>query len=167
MLRILQVLQLFFVSIVHCERRFIVAPGHSTCSDSTWSLVADSVAGEEVASCSGLSELLTAVSSNIVPGDNVIISVEGDNDYNLNNPSYFVVPNVSIAIKGVPRNNSKPRIACNSRALKATNTLYTLRFNRSNSVIIDQLEFVGCPRSLSFVDMLNLTITNSLFRFVM
>ena len=168
MLRILILLQILrALFIVHCERRFVVAPGHSPCDGSTWN-----VAGSQPveARCSGLSELLQAIRSNIAPGDNVIISIEGGNEYYLDTSTYFVnIPNASFTIKGVRSLSSgemPPRIVCNLTDTLATTTLYTLRFDRVNSVVLDQLEIVGCSRSLSFVDMLNLTITNSLFRSV-
>lgn len=157
MLRILNLLQFFLV--VHCERRFLVAPGHAPCNNLTWNM-----AFGTNARCSGLSELVGVASTNMVPGDNVVISVEGDNEYYLNASSYFVVPNVSIAIKGVNL-LYKPRIICSLTQALADN-LYALRFERSNSVILDGLEFVDCPRSLSFADLLNLTIINSDFRLV-
>lgn len=168
MLRSLIVLTVFFTpAVVHCERQFTVLPGDTLCTNSTWNSASSLPVGRK-AHCSGLSELLQIVSSNIAPGDSVAIDVEGGNEYSLDTSTYFLVPNVSIAIKGVNWSNSnRPRIICslNLTSTLAT-TLYALRFGRSNSVVIDRLEFVGCPRSLSFVDMLKLTITNSLFRFV-
>ena len=165
MLRFLIVLQIVCASvIVHCERRFIVAPGHSLCDSSTWN-VAGSQSVE--ASCSGLSELLQAIRSNIAPGDNVTISIEGGNEYYLDTSIYFVVQNASFTIRGVKSSSvDSPRIICNLTDTLPATTLYTLRFDRVNSVVLDQLEVVGCSRSLSFSDMLNLTITNSLFRLV-
>ena len=129
MLKISIVLQIFVALVVHCERQFNVSPGHTTCDNSTWN-VADSLPAKERANCSGLSELLETVSSNIAPGDRVTITVKGDSDYYLYTSFYFVVPNISIAIKGVrsslPTNTgSKPRIVCNlTDTLTATNALY-------------------------------------------
>jgi len=159
--------------VVHCERQFNLSPGYDACNNSTWD-VAGSLPPEERVNCNGLSELLETASSNIVPGDRVIINVEGDNEYYLYAPFYFVVPNVSISIKGVHSSQStntgsnRPRIVCElTETLTTTNALYALRFSHSDSIVLDQLEFVGCSRPLSFVDMLNLKITNSSFRFVL
>ena len=162
----LRILLVFFAStVVHCERRFNVVPGGTLCNNSTWRSSGSLPVGS-TASCSGFSELLRVISSNIAAGDSVMIDVEGGNDYYLDESIYFVFPNISIAIKGVNLSISdKPRIICaQNRTL--TNTLYALRFNRSNSVVLDGLEFVGCPRPISIIDTLNLTITNSLFRCV-
>ena len=170
MQRILIVLQVFCASfIVHCERRFLVAPAHSPCDNSTWNTAGSLLVG---ASCSGLSELLQVIRSNIAPGDSVIISIEGGHDYYLDTSTYFIVPNVSLrdsislTIEGVKSSSSdKPRIICNFTNI-LTDALYTLRFDRVNSVVLDRLEIVGCSRSISFSDVLNLTITNSVFRLV-
>ena len=164
MLRFLIVLQLLCAPvIVHCERRFIVTPGDSPCDISTWN-----VAGSQPVEvrCSGLNELLQTIRSNVAPGDNVTISIEGGNEYYLDTSIYFVVPNASFTIRGVESSSAgdRPRIVCNRTDTLAATTLYTLRFNRVNSVVLDQLEVVGCSRSFSFANMLNLTITNSLFR---
>lgn len=161
MLKLLIVLSILFV--VHCERRFVVIPGGELCDNSTWNSAGSLRMG---ASCSGLSELLQVVSSNVAPKDSVIIDIEGGNEYYLDASSYFVVPNISISINGISQsNNSRPRIICSlNRTLE--DSLYALRFNHSSSVTLDRLEFIGCPRSLSFIDMLNVTITNSIFRLV-
>lgn len=166
MMRFLIVLQILCASvIVHCERRFIVAPGHSPCDSSTWNVTGSR---SVEARCSGLSELLQAISSNIAPGDNVLISIEGGNEYYLDTSIYFVVPNVSFTIKGVKSSSAadRPRIICNLTDTLAATTLFTLRFDHVDSVVLDRLEVVGCSRSFSFADMFNLTITNSLFRLV-
>ena len=161
MLKLLIVLNILFV--VHCERRFIVVPGDELCDNSTWNSAGSLQMG---AICSGLSELLRVVSSNVAPEDSVIIDIEGGNEYYLDTSSYFVVPNISISINGISRSdNSRPRIMCSlNRTLETS--LYALRFNLSSSVSLDRLEFIGCPRSLSFIDLLNVTITNSIFRLV-
>lgn len=162
MLKPLVVLSILFA--VHCERRFVLVPGVELCDNSTWNSVDSQQTG---ASCSGLTELLQVVSSNVAPDDRVIIDIEGGNEYYLDASSYFIMQNTSIAINGISLSNrNRPRIICSlNRTLETS--LYALRFNRSNSVSLDRLEFTGCPRPLSFVDMLNVTITNSLFRLAM
>ena len=121
------------------------------------------------ASCSGLQEILQVINSNIAPGDDLTVSIEGSNDYFLDTPIYFLMPNGSIPnvwlmLKSSP-SGAKPRIMCNFTKTSPTDVLpYTLRFSHFSSIVVDGLEIVDCPRPFSVVDLLNFTITNSLFR---
>ena len=172
MLRILIVLQVF-LNVINSERRFIVAPRYSLCDNSTWN-EAGSIVPFQAGRCRGLQEMLQVINSNIAPDDDVIVSIEGSNDYFLDTPIYLLmpngsVPNVSLMLEGMKSSpdGAKPRIMCNFTHSSLTDVLpYTLRFSYFSSIVIEGLEIVSCPRSIAVVDTLNITITNSLFRYI-